>query len=54
MGKTMNYKMKHTRRIVVTFIVLPLLVLIGALVSIAVRQNMFENGIIIPPIWKMP
>lgn len=43
MGKTMNYKMKHTRRIVVTFIVLPLLVLIGALVSIAVRQNMFEK-----------
>jgi len=43
MGKTMNYKMKHTRRIVITFIVVPLLVLIGALVSIAIRQNMFEK-----------
>lgn len=43
MGKSINYKLKHTRRIVLTFIAVPLIVLAGALVSIALRQNMFEK-----------
>ncbi|MCB5259708.1 MAG: MlaD family protein [Candidatus Cloacimonetes bacterium] len=39
----MNYKLKHTRKIVLAFIIIPVVVLILTVVSIAIRQNMFEK-----------
>lgn len=39
----MNYKLKHTRQIVIAFIIIPVVVLILTVVSIAIRQNMFEK-----------
>ncbi len=39
----MNYKLKHTRKIVFAFIIVPVAVLILTVVSIALRQNMFEK-----------
>lgn len=39
----MNYKLKHTQKIVLAFIIIPVVVLILTIVSIAIRQNMFEK-----------
>lgn len=39
----MNYKLKHTGKIVTLFIIIPVLVLIAAIVLIAIKQNMFEK-----------
>lgn len=39
----MNYKLKHTQKIVFAFITIPLAVLILTVVSIAIRQNLFEK-----------
>ena len=37
----MNYKIKHTKPVVVTFILIPLFLLIVVMVAIAIRQNLF-------------
>jgi phospholipid/cholesterol/gamma-HCH transport system substrate-binding protein len=37
----MNYKIKHTKPVVITFVIIPALVLILALIAIAIRQNLF-------------
>ncbi|MCK9556636.1 MAG: hypothetical protein PHQ78_02905 [Candidatus Cloacimonetes bacterium] len=39
----MNYKLKHTHQIVLAFIIIPVMVLILTIVSIAIRQNLFEK-----------
>jgi len=39
----MNYKLKHTQNIVLAFIIIPVVVLILTIVSIAIRQNLFES-----------
>lgn len=39
----MNYKLKHTRHIVMLFIIIPTVVLITTVVFIALKQNMFEK-----------
>lgn len=39
----MNYKIKHTKPVVVTFILIPLVLLIVVLVAIAIRQSLFEK-----------
>lgn len=42
----MNYKMKHANQIVLTFVSLPVLVLLVALVFIAIRQHVLEKKFI--------
>lgn len=43
MGRSMNYKLRHTPNIVAAFIMVPVLVLVITIVSIAIRQNVFEK-----------
>lgn len=39
----MNYKLEHTRKIVMLFIIIPVMVVIMVIAFIAIRQNMFEK-----------
>ena len=39
----MNYKMKHTKQVVILFVAIPLAIVIAAVILIAFRQNLFEK-----------
>ncbi|HNX37676.1 MAG TPA: MlaD family protein [Candidatus Cloacimonadota bacterium] len=39
----MNYKIRHTQRVVILFVAVPLVLLVATIVMIAIRQNLFEK-----------
>ena len=39
----MNYKMKHTKQVVILFVAIPLAIVTAAVILIAFRQNLFEK-----------